>query len=90
MSQPSNLNPFIGAAGKKPTCMEMLQSILDSEVTSEQKAYFKKHMDGCMPCYKTYELDMAIKQLLQSKCCGEETPDELIEQIKIQIAQKIS
>ena len=90
MSQPSNLNPFIGASGKKPTCMEMLQSILDSEATTEQKDYFRKHMDGCMPCFKTYELDMAIRELLKSKCCGGDAPSELVDQIKTQIAQKIS
>jgi len=59
-------NPFIQADGKKPTCMEMLQSILDGQATKEQKDYFKQHMDGCMPCYKSYNLDMAIKELLQA------------------------
>jgi len=90
MSQSSNPNPFTGPSGKKPTCMEMLQFILDQEATSEQKEYFKTHMDGCMPCFKSYELDMSIRQLLKSKCCGGDAPADLIEQIRGQIAQKLS
>jgi mycothiol system anti-sigma-R factor len=87
----SNLtNPFLQASKAKPTCMEMLQTILDGEATEEQRTYFKAHMDGCMPCYKSYDLDMAIKQLLQSKCCGGDVSNELIDQIKNQITQKIS
>ncbi|MBN8577797.1 MAG: mycothiol system anti-sigma-R factor [Cyclobacteriaceae bacterium] len=80
-------NPFILADGKKPTCMEMLQLILDGEATAEQQHYFKVHMDKCMPCFKTYSLDATIKELLQDKCCKDVAPAELIEQIKLQISQ---
>jgi mycothiol system anti-sigma-R factor len=88
MRPPSTKNPF-SAAGQKPTCMEMLQVILDGEATPEQKSFFKEHMDLCMPCFKGYELDMAIKQLVQSKCGGD-APADLVEQIRIQISQKIA
>jgi mycothiol system anti-sigma-R factor len=86
---PSTPNPFL-VNGKKSTCMEMLQVILDGDASEEQKQYFKQHMDGCLPCFKGYELDMAIKQLVKSKCCGGDAPAELIEQIRITISQKIS
>ena len=87
MRTPSTSNPF-SSGGQKATCMEMLQVILDGEATSEQKTYFKEHMDLCMPCFKGYELDMAIKHLVQSKCCGGDAPSDLVEQIRIQISQK--
>jgi mycothiol system anti-sigma-R factor len=83
MSIPSN--PFIQADGKKPTCMEMLQLILDGQANAEQKDYFKNHMDHCMPCYKNYNVDMAIKELLQTKCCGGNCPEDLVSQIKTKI-----
>lgn len=78
-------NPFIQADGKKPTCLEMLQLILDGQATVEQKEYFKNHMDHCMPCYKNYNVDMAIKELLQTKCCGGNCPEDLVSQIKTKI-----
>ena len=80
-------NPFMLADGTNPNCVEMLQLILDGEATSEQQAYFKSHMDICMPCFKSYSLDMMIKELLKSRCCHDAVPSELVEQIKIQISQ---
>ena len=89
MNPSSVPNPFV-INGKKSSCLEMLQVILDGEASDDQKQYFKQHMDKCMPCFKGYELDMTIKALVKSKCCGGEAPEELIEQIKITISQKIS
>ena len=89
MSTPSTPNPFL-QSGRKSSCMEMLQVILDGEATPEQKSYFKEHMDLCMPCFKGYELDMAIKMLVQSRCCGGDAPADLVEQIRMQVSQKIS
>ncbi len=87
MSHP--INPFTSTTGKKPTCMEMLQFILDDQATPDQREYFKSHMDHCMPCFKSYQLDMAIKELLKSKCCGGDAPIELVHKIKSQLAQNI-
>lgn len=81
-------NPFTSPTGKRATCMEMLQLVLDGEVTPEQRTYFVTHMDHCMPCFKAYHVDIAIKQLLKDRCCGEGCPDELVNQIKAQIIQK--
>ena len=58
MSEPTN--PFTSSTGKRMTCMEMLQLILDGEVTHEQREYFRSHMDQCLPCFQTYQVDMAM------------------------------
>ena len=78
-------NPFAKSSGEKVTCLEMLQVILDGNATDEQQQYFRKHMDECMPCYKNHELDMQIKQLIKSKCCGNHVPQDLVERIKSQV-----
>ncbi|HEY5690401.1 MAG TPA: zf-HC2 domain-containing protein [Cyclobacteriaceae bacterium] len=78
-------NPFTSSTGKKATCLEMLQTILDGDATEAQQAYFKKHMDECAPCYKTHQLDMQIKHLIKSKCCGNHVPSDLIEKNKSQV-----
>jgi mycothiol system anti-sigma-R factor len=83
-------NPFIKADGTKPSCMQMLQSILDGEASAEQKDFFRHHMDKCMPCFKNYEVDMTIKEMLKIKCRGDEVPKELVDQLKDQIKQKIA
>jgi mycothiol system anti-sigma-R factor len=80
-------NPFILADGNKPNCMEMLQLIIDGEASAEQQEYFRTHMDMCMPCFKSYSLNMSIKELVKTRCCGDQVPQGLVEQIKMQISQ---
>jgi mycothiol system anti-sigma-R factor len=69
-------------------CMAMLQSILDGDTTPEQTDHFiKHHLEECIPCYKTYHLEMAIRTLLKKKCVGNGAPNDLVEKIKSQISQ---
>jgi len=82
-------NPFMQPGGLKPTCIQMLQIILDGEATADQRAYFKDHMDKCMPCFKGYEVDMKIKEMLRIKCCGDDASRNLVEELKTQIKQQI-
>ena len=70
-------------------CMEMLLHILDGDATADQHDAFRVHMDKCMPCYKTYHLEIALKELLKSKCKGNGAPPDLIEKIKTQISQNL-
>jgi len=68
---------------KKKNCLEMLQSILDGDASAEEKKEFvEKHLDVCMPCYKKYHLEMAIRDLLKTKCGNHQAPSEIIQNIK--------
>jgi mycothiol system anti-sigma-R factor len=78
-------NPF-ASADTRPTCKEMLQTILDGQANEEQIAYFKDHMCACLPCHNSYDLEIAIKQMLQTKCCGGEAPADLVARIKSQLS----
>lgn len=74
----------------KRECFEMLQLILDGEATPEQQEKFlKEHLEECMPCYKNYHLEVAIRQLLRTKCTGS-APQELVEDIKRRVAQNLA
>ena len=71
-------------------CMEMLQLIVDGEASPEQKEHFlMHHLEECMPCYKNYHLEVAIRQLLRTKCI-ERAPQELVEDIKRKVAQNLA
>ena len=83
-------NPFLSPSGKRATCMKMLQLYLDGEVTAEQRSYFLQHMDVCMPCFKTYQVDIEIRRLVKDRCCGDAAPEDLVQKIKAQITQQDS
>lgn len=72
------------SSNSKASCLEMLQLILDGQATPQQHQDFKTHMERCMPCYKAYNLEMAIKDLLKTNCNGQ-APPELIQSIKSKI-----
>jgi mycothiol system anti-sigma-R factor len=67
-------------------CMEMLQLILDGEATPTQHREFKDHMDHCRPCFQNYSVEMKIKEMIKTSCCGQAPPD-LIESIKKKISE---
>lgn len=75
---------------EKNECLKMLQVILDGEATSEQKEHFlKNHLEECMPCYKNYHLEVAIRQLLKTKCC-KDAPQELVDDIKTKVINNLA
>lgn len=71
-------------------CFEMLQMILDGEATRDQKDHFmKEHLEQCMPCYKNYHLEIAIRELLKSKC-NSHAPHDLVEEIRKKVIQNLA
>jgi anti-sigma factor (TIGR02949 family) len=71
-------------------CFELLQMILDGEASSQQKEHFlKDHLEQCMPCYKNYHLEVAIRELLKTKCTSH-APQELVEDIRKKVIQKLA
>jgi anti-sigma factor (TIGR02949 family) len=74
----------------KRECFEMLQLILDGEASPRQKEIFlQEHLEDCMPCYRNYHLEVAIRQLLRTKCVHTAPPD-LVEDIKRKVAQNLA
>lgn len=70
----------------KHDCLKKLQSILDGEASPvERKDFLEKHLDVCMPCYKHYHLEMAIRDLLKSKCWNHQVPADIVESIRSKI-----
>lgn len=71
-------------------CLQLLQSILDGEATTEQKDRFMgHHLEECMPCYQNYHLEVAIRDLLKKKCASE-APQDLVDSIKQKVIQNLS
>jgi anti-sigma factor (TIGR02949 family) len=66
-------------------CRKLLQKVLDGDASPEEIKEFEQHMLQCLPCYQAYELEMAIRALLKTRCNGNGAPPELIEKIKQQI-----
>jgi anti-sigma factor (TIGR02949 family) len=74
----------------KRECLQMLQLILDGEASPEQKDHFlKQHLEECMPCYQNYNLEVAIRQLLKTKC-SQHAPQDLVDSIKKKVTEQLA
>ncbi|MDN5205179.1 anti-sigma factor [Fulvivirgaceae bacterium BMA10] len=69
----------------KANCFEILELMMDGEATEEQKKSFELQIQHCMPCYKKYHLDVAIKEVLQTKLNNKPAPVDLVDSIKLKI-----
>ncbi|UII22920.1 anti-sigma factor [Fulvivirga ligni] len=69
-------------------CLKILSLVLDQEASDEEHAYFKKHVENCMPYYEIYNVDKAIKDMIKTKCISQDTPADLIDSIKSKIYQQ--
>lgn len=70
-------------------CMEMLQLILDGEASESEREYYMSHMEQCMPCYREYNLESAIRQVLKTNIGKKEVPSDLIDCIKSKLNQTV-
>ncbi|GJM27537.1 MAG: hypothetical protein DHS20C17_01720 [Cyclobacteriaceae bacterium] len=57
----------------------------DGEASPEEEAQFQKHIDDCLPCYETYNLEQSIKEMIRTKLEKKKVPDDLINSIKQKI-----
>ena len=68
-------------------CFEVLNLLLDEEASDQQEKYFYSHIDECWSCFKDYELEKAIRELVKNKVEKKSVPSSLIEEIKLQIRE---
>jgi mycothiol system anti-sigma-R factor len=69
-------------------CSEVLHRVyeyLDGEMTHDDTAKIKQHLEACGPCLHEYDLDQALKALVKRSCACEEAPEELRLQIMARI-----
>jgi mycothiol system anti-sigma-R factor len=71
-------------------CGEVLQRVyelLDGEMSQDDVARLKRHLDECGPCLAEYNLDVMLKALLRRSCACEEAPVSLRQRIMVQITE---
>ena len=88
---PSKSNDKMQNKGECPEqqkCVEMLNLLLDGEASSSQKDYINEHIKNCIPCNEDYEMEKAIRTLLQQKCNNMKAPKDLVDLIRHKINHK--
>ena len=69
-------------------CLDVLDKVyefLNGELTEEEAAHVRVHLELCPPCLQQYAMENAVKRLLNRSCCQEQAPAAL----RIQIVARI-
>ena len=69
-------------------CREVLDQVyeyLNSEVTPDDVARIRQHLDECAPCLQEYDIEDHLKALVR-RCCQEAAPADLRVRILTQIS----
>ena len=69
---------------EKDKCLEIMSLVIDGEADSDQRNFVHSHVKSCMPCSNEYEVEKAMRELLQQKCTCE-APEGLAESIKTKL-----
>jgi anti-sigma factor (TIGR02949 family) len=73
---------------KKATCcdcIKSLQLVVDGEASKEQESYFMNHLDECLPCYNSFQVEKSVKEVLQSKIEKKPCPPHVIDNIRAKL-----
>ena len=70
-------------------CLELLQLVLDGEASDSEKNYYMHHIEECMPCYRNYNIETEIRNVLRSKLEKKPVPTDLLFSIRSKVKETV-
>ena len=74
-----------------PECIEALKEVerlLDGELQGELRIKVEKHLSSCSPCMDRAEFRRHLKEMIASKCTGDQPPAELFIRVRAIIEER--
>ena len=68
-------------------CLELIHLVLDAEASPEQEKYLSEHLDMCMQCLESFNIEKEIRAALKNKIEQKQVPSSLLESIKGKISE---
>lgn len=87
MAEESNKAPQEKKSPDHNECMRILSLVIDGEANNDERKFFERHLQNCMPYYEIYNVDMAIKDMIKKNGYEHQCPDGLADEIKEKIKQ---
>jgi anti-sigma factor (TIGR02949 family) len=70
-------------------CLHLLQLVLDGEASGTEKDYYMHHIEECMPCYRSYNIETEIRNILRSKLEKKNVPLDLVSSIRSKVKETV-
>ncbi|HEX8545888.1 MAG TPA: mycothiol system anti-sigma-R factor [Cytophagaceae bacterium] len=85
------MTPFLNKEQEKCNeCLQNLHLLIDDEADATQKNYFQSHLEECTPCFKAYNLEKTVKELVQNKVANKPIPQNLLDKIREKIGHFVA
>ena len=78
-----------GCCSEHDRCLELLQLVLDGEASETEKGYYMHHIEECMPCYRSYNIEHEIRNILRSKLEKKPVPTDLVTCIRSKVQETV-
>jgi mycothiol system anti-sigma-R factor len=72
-----------------PDCNETLREIydyLDGELTNDEKAKLRRHLEECQPCFEAYDFEAELREVIRKRCT-ESVPESLRDKVRQALEQ---
>jgi mycothiol system anti-sigma-R factor len=69
-------------------CARALNPYIDRELSDEDVAQVRSHLDACPGCLHMFEFEESLRRLVRVRCREQGAPDSLRERITIRLAQE--
>ena len=62
-------------------CQQALQPYVDRELSDEDVALVRMHLDACRGCLHLYEFEASLRRIVRTKCREQQAPDGLRQRV---------
>ncbi len=59
-----------------------LEMFLDGEMSPDELAHIRGHIEGCMDCLQVFDFHAELRQVIAAKCREERLPPGLLERVR--------
>jgi mycothiol system anti-sigma-R factor len=67
-------------------CQRALNPFLDRELTDDDIAHVRQHLDDCRGCFHLYQFQESVRRLVRVRCQEQSAPDSLRTKIALRLA----
>ena len=67
--------------------LEHLYQFLDSEMGDEDCSTIRQHLEICGSCKDRARFEAKVKEIVHTKCCGDEVPEGFIDRLRARMRE---
>jgi mycothiol system anti-sigma-R factor len=76
----------VSSASRCEEALAEVYTFLDGELTDGDRRLIASHLDGCNPCFETFDFEAELRAVISTRAHSDEVPETL----RIRISEKLT